>query len=284
MSRSGNTAPSTRSSELRLRVLSSVVLIALVLALTWAGGIWYRLLVAAIAGTIFYEWQAMAGERNPAIHRLVGGVLVGILLLVLIFGYSNSNLLAMLVAVVVAGAAHAFYLRAGTWIVAGIGYAGLSALALAATRGADGAGLAATLFLFAVVWSTDIGAYFVGRSLGGPKLAPSVSPGKTQSGAIGGAVAGIVAGVAVALIAGSSAGVFLVACIALLLSAVSQVGDLFESALKRRNAVKDSGHIIPGHGGVMDRVDGLVAAAAAFFVAGALLGGIDAPAHALFGR
>ena len=142
-------------------------------------------------------------------------------------------------------------------------------------------GLLAILFLFAVVWATDIFAYFVGRSLGGPKLAPAISPGKTQSGAIGGTVGGVLAGIALAAFAGLG-NLPLLALVALLLSIVSQVGDLFESWVKRRHGVKDSGNIIPGHGGVMDRVDGLVAAAFALYAIGSMLGSADKPAQALF--
>ena len=157
----------------------------------------------------------------------------------------------------------------------------MSGLALAMLRGDDTAGLIAILFLFSVVWSTDILAYFVGRAVGGPKLAPSISPGKTQSGALGGTVAGVVAGVAVGLAAGA-APLLAMAGVAALLSVVSQAGDLFESWVKRRHGVKDSGWIIPGHGGVMDRVDGLVAAAFALYLIGWALGGADKPAHGLF--
>ena len=142
-------------------------------------------------------------------------------------------------------------------------------------------GLIAILFLFAVVWATDILAYFVGRSVGGPKLAPSISPGKTQSGAAGGAVGGVVAGVILAAAAGLS-GLGQLAVIALVLSILAQAGDLFESWVKRQHGVKDSSAIIPGHGGVMDRIDGLVAAAFALYILGTLSGGANTPAHGLF--
>src|SRR5690606_13899764 len=123
----------------------------------------------------------------------------------------------------------------------------------------------------AVVWVTDILAYFVGKAVGGPKLAPSISPGKTWSGAIGGAAGGTLAGLIVAQFVPTTAGMAVICVAALALSVVSQAGDLFESSLKRRFSVKDSGRIIPGHGGVMDRVDGLVAAAFALYLAGALV-------------
>ncbi|TIP17063.1 MAG: phosphatidate cytidylyltransferase, partial [Mesorhizobium sp.] len=146
-------------------------------------------------------------------------------------------------------------------------YASLSGLSLAYLRGDSHSGLIAILFLFSVVWATDIAAYFVGRAVGGPKLAPSISPGKTQSGALGGAVGGIAAGLVLAIAAGAG-NLTMLGLVALALSIVSQIGDLFESWVKRRHGCKDSSNLIPGHGGVMDRVDGLVAAAFALYVIG----------------
>ena len=163
----------------------------------------------------------------------------------------------------------------------GVGYAVLPAIALALLRGDTLSGLLAVVFLFAVVWATDILAYFVGRAIGGPKLAPSISPGKTWSGAVGGAVAGVVAGILAAQIAGEPS-LVLLGWLALLLSVGSQAGDLFESAFKRRHGAKDSSNLIPGHGGVMDRVDGLVAAALALYLAGWFLSGPDNPSAGLF--
>jgi phosphatidate cytidylyltransferase len=271
-------------SNLQQRVASAVVLVALALALTWAGGPWYRILCAGIAGAVLYEWMTMALPREAAAHRIVLAALLAVVLAMMLTGVPAATLLLALAAAVIVGAAHAAYDQRGFWPVAGLAYAGLSAISLAALRGGDASGLAATLFLFAVVWATDILAYFVGRAIGGPKLAPSISPGKTWSGAIGGTIAGIIAGGAVALYAGIVWGVLATAVLTFVLSVVSQVGDLFESSLKRRFGTKDSSGLIPGHGGVMDRVDGLVAAAFMLFIIGAAASGLDAPAHALFGR
>lgn len=270
-------------SNLQQRVMSAIVLVAVALLLTWAGGVWYRLLCAAIGAAVLYEWLAMMLPREARAHATVLAVMLALVLVLVLAGTPVIVQLAALLGAVVVGAAHAAYERRGFWPVAGIAYAGASAIALAALRGADGAGLAATLLLFAIVWATDILAYFVGRAIGGPKLAPAISPGKTWSGAIGGTVAGVAAGVAVAIAFGtwwSFAGMLL---LALLLSVFSQIGDLFESRLKRMFSVKDSSQLIPGHGGVMDRVDGLVAAAFALFVVGALIAAPDQPAHAFFG-
>ena len=271
-------------SNLQQRVFSAIVLVAVVLVLTWAGGFWYRILCAGIAGAVLYEWTTMASPRDATAHRIVLWGLLAVVLAMLLAGVPAATLLIALVVAVIVGAAHAAYDQRGFWPVAGVAYAGLSAISLAALRSDDAAGLAATLFLFAIVWATDILAYFVGRAIGGPKLAPSISPGKTWSGAIGGTIAGIVAGGGVALYAGIVWGVLATAALALILSIVSQIGDLFESSLKRRFGTKDSSGLIPGHGGVMDRVDGLVAAAFMLFVIGAAASGLDAPANALFGR
>jgi phosphatidate cytidylyltransferase len=268
-------------SNLQLRVVSSVVLIVAVVALTFVGGLPFRLFAAALAAAVFYEWCAMSATGSDGRHRLVAAALLGAVLVALVAGYSAPAVLALLAVSCVAAAVDGRLGGQGFWIASGLAYAGLSGLSLAFLRGDDHAGLTAILFLYAVVWATDICAYFVGRSLGGPKLAPKISPGKTQSGALGGVVGGVVAGLALAVSMGVD-NLPVLALVALLLSIVSQAGDLAESWVKRRHGVKDSGNLIPGHGGVMDRVDGLVAAAFALYVIGCLLGGADKPAQALF--
>ena len=269
-------------SNLQLRVISGIVLAIAVLGLTWLGGLPFRLLAAAIGGAIFYEWSAMSRKAGDRRHKVTAAVLLGIVLVALLAGYPALLVLALLALSVIVSAVDGRAMGQGGWTAVGLAYAGLSAISLALLRGAGDAGLAAMLFLFATVWATDILAYFVGRAIGGPKLAPSISPGKTWSGAIGGAVAGAAAGLVVAGAIGSANLVWL-GLIAVVLSVVSQAGDLFESSVKRRNGVKDSGSLIPGHGGVMDRVDGLVAAALALYVIGWLTGSADNPAQALFG-
>jgi phosphatidate cytidylyltransferase len=146
------------------------------------------------------------------------------------------------------------------WLAAGVPYIGIGCIALIGLRGDGVAGLGNVLFLVAIVWASDIGAYMAGRLLGGPKLAPRVSPSKTWAGAAGGLLAASLAGalVAEAFAPAPLAGVVLVACA---LGVASQAGDLLESWIKRRCQVKDSSHLIPGHGGLLDRVDGLLAAA-----------------------
>lgn len=268
-------------SNLQLRVISAIVLAAVVLAITYWGGLAFRILAAVIAGAMFYEWCAISRTAGAARSQLVAGVLLGFVLIAFVLGYQAVGVLALLAMSTLASLVESRLSRQGFWAPAGLAYAGLAGLSLGWLRDGDQTGLVAILFLFAVVWATDICAYFVGRSLGGPKLAPAISPGKTQSGALGGAVGGVLAGVALAAFAGLG-NLPLLALVAFVLSVISQAGDLFESWIKRSHGVKDSGNIIPGHGGVFDRVDGLVAAALALYVVGALMAGADTPAQALF--
>ncbi|MQW87176.1 phosphatidate cytidylyltransferase [Sinorhizobium saheli] len=244
-------------TELKLRIASGVVLAAIALGATWAGGFAFQLLSVAIGLLVYYEWSTITKlpERDfqgNALGWLSQVVIAGLVLL----GYMHVSLPAL--AVCVAAAALWVVIRGTSWwLPGGIVYAGLTGISLAAIRGADDLGLMAMLFVFAVVWATDIFAYFTGRTLGGPKLAPAISPGKTWSGAIGGTICGVLAGVAV-FMAHFSLEDLRIPAIAFVLSVASQIGDLFESYVKRRFGVKDSSRLIPGHGGVMDRVDGLI--------------------------
>lgn len=159
------------------------------------------------------------------------------------------------------------------WILTGLFYGAIMFAAPMLLRNGATLGFEAIVFLFVVVWITDIAAYFAGRALGGPKLATSISPNKTWSGAIVGTAAAIAVAMPFAKYAGLDARV--IALLALLLSIASQLGDLFESALKRRFKAKDASQLIPGHGGVMDRLDGFWAAALVAAVIGFARGGFD---------
>jgi len=166
------------------------------------------------------------------------------------------------------------------WLAAGLVYAGVLLAAPLILRRDPALGFTAMLFIFAIVWVTDIAAYFAGRAIGGPKLWPAISPKKTWSGAIGGTLGGVVAGLLVAKLSGLAVAPMLV-IVALGLSGVAQAGDLLESAMKRHFGAKDASQLIPGHGGLMDRLDGFLTAATAAVMVGLLRGGLEGPARGL---
>jgi phosphatidate cytidylyltransferase len=166
------------------------------------------------------------------------------------------------------------------WVAAGVAYAAVLLFAPLILRRDPELGFVAIVFLFAVVWVTDIAAYFAGRAIGGPKLCAAVSPKKTWSGAVGGTLGGVAAGVLIVKLMGVSVAPALV-LVACFLSVVAQAGDLLESAVKRHFGTKDAGSIIPGHGGLMDRLDGFLTAAAAAAMVGLIRAGIEAPARGL---
>lgn len=254
------------SRELRLRIVSGIVLAIVVLAATWYGGVAFRALSALIALLVYSEWSTITRLPSQDFRgNALGWLAVASIAANTLFG-SEDYAIPLLGGFTITAMLFAGLRKTGTWwLPGGVFYAGLSGISLAAIRADDAVGLVAMLFVFAVVWATDILAYFVGRALKGPKLAPRISPGKTWSGAIGGTVSGVAAGTAVAFAHFPGTGLWIV-CVAFLLSVSSQIGDLFESFIKRRFGVKDSGKIIPGHGGVMDRVDGLVFACFAAFL------------------
>jgi phosphatidate cytidylyltransferase len=279
----------TRSgSELMLRVLSGLVLAPLALGVAYLGG-WLFVAFWGIAGlTVLWEWCSLvaAAERRAVLLIASPAVLLAVLLTgasaATPEGSHGVRLVAAITLLVMGMLASAVLAPSGrrAWTAAGVPYAGLLGMAPIALRHDAQYGFLAIVFLFAVVWSTDIVAYFVGRALGGPKLAPRVSPKKTWSGAIGGSLAAIAAALAVALAAGLT-DLIALGLLAAAVSAFSQGGDLFESALKRRFGAKDSSHLIPGHGGLMDRLDGFVAAAVLAAVIGLLHGGMGEAARGL---
>ncbi|PSH63190.1 phosphatidate cytidylyltransferase [Phyllobacterium sophorae] len=272
--------PGSGLSNLQTRILSAIVLIAVAVALTWIGGFAFGLLASAIGISVFYEWQLITTARSTPLTRGLSWSCLIVVFAVLLF----TQHILLMIGILFAGAALVAGLggrESGYWPAFGLIYSGFPSIALTLLRGDTGDGFAAILFLFAVVWATDIFAYFNGRALGGPKLAPRFSPNKTWSGAIGGAAAGVAAGVACAAFITPAGGVP-IPLVALLLSVIAQVGDLGESWVKRKFHVKDSSQLIPGHGGVMDRVDGLVAAAALLYVIGAILMTPEAPYDILF--
>ncbi|MCX2722550.1 phosphatidate cytidylyltransferase [Roseibium salinum] len=266
MAQSENT--SKKLSDLGLRLLSAVILGPLVLLITYYGGAPYALLVVVAAVLFLWEWLSITGTSQLSAPSVIGH---GAMVAVVVLDYSGLPEAALAVVVLAALAAYAFsgFSRAGRWSAIGVLFSGLSAFALLAVREE---GLLFTFFVLLVVWATDIFAYFTGRAIGGPKLWTRVSPKKTWSGAIGGLLLATVCGAGVAY-AGEADSLWLWALLAAGLSIVSQGGDLMESAVKRRFSVKDSSRLIPGHGGIMDRIDGLVTAAIFAVLIGLISGG-----------
>lgn len=267
-----------QKSELFLRIVSAAVLVPIVIAATWYGGVAFFGLTALCGAILLYEWVGLTGKSEPAALDWIAGLAV-LAAIVLCFVGKTGLSLAVIGATAVMLIVLATARGRAYWLAGGVVYAGLCATALMALR-ADDLGLVAILFLFAVVWMTDIAAYFTGRAIGGPKLWPAVSPNKTWSGAIGGLIFGVAGGGGVLVASGLSISLPIV-LIAALLSIAGQAGDFFESAIKRRAGKKDSGNLIPGHGGLMDRIDALIFAAILAAIVGWIHGGPKAPAQGL---
>jgi phosphatidate cytidylyltransferase len=265
-------------SNLLLRVLSSLVLAPLAVAAAWTGGLTFLIFWAAAALLVLWEWDTLVCERDRNSVLLTGAAALVAAATLLAFGRTGIAI-ALIVLGLFGVAALASRVRR-RWCAAGLAYAATLMIAPVLLRNDPVLGFVVLVFLFVVVWATDIAAYVVGRVLGGPKLMPAVSPNKTWSGAIGGALASMIGGMVVAHLSGFG-NLVAPAVLALLLSIVSQSGDLLESAIKRRFGAKDTSALIPGHGGLMDRLDGFVAAALAGALIGLWHGGFDAPARGL---
>jgi len=247
-------------SELGLRVVSSLVMAAAALVVTYLGG-WVFAAFWLLAGlVVLIEWTAITRvEPRGPLRATLGLSLVG-MALALALRLPPWTVAVLGAAGLVAAAALGRRPHDRMWSGAGLLYAAVIVTVPFVVR--DDARLAAVgvLWIFATVWVTDIAAYFVGRGFGGPKLWPRVSPKKTWSGFLGGVAAGSAGGVAVAAIgarygADLPAPLWLIVVISALAASLGQLGDLAESALKRKYDVKDSGQLIPGHGGLMDRLD-----------------------------
>ncbi|GAO38504.1 phosphatidate cytidylyltransferase [Sphingomonas changbaiensis NBRC 104936] len=242
-------------SDLAVRTLSGIVLIALALAALWGGGLWLWLLTSVAAMLMLAEWGDLVqpDARQKRLALFAGCVPLAIMS-PLASGVSFFSL-----GLIVGTAFFVTIITRKPRLGFGIVYVALPALALLFLRGRED-GLLLALWTLASVWVTDIGAYFAGRSIGGPKLAPTVSPNKTWAGLIGGVVAALILGLLLWRFAGLPLQLVFASPI---LAVIAQIGDLYESWLKRQAGVKDSGTILPGHGGVLDRLDGLVPVAPA---------------------
>ena len=224
---------SPKKSDLGVRAASAVVMVALVGGALWLGGWWFKAFVALIGWGMIVEWVRLIGKLPYGTAAKLGLNLFGL-----------------------------GYIVAAVW--------GL--LTIQSAMGALGA-----LAVMALVWATDIGAYFSGRAIGGPKIAPSISPSKTWAGLVGGMVAAMLALwlfkrmeiLTISDAAGNNFYVQVRTAMGAAVAVLAQAGDFFESWLKRRAGVKDSGRLIPGHGGLLDRLDGLLPVA---ILAGLLIG------------
>jgi phosphatidate cytidylyltransferase len=270
-----------RWRDLRKRVLSAALLAPAALLCVWLGAEAWTALMAAAAAVLAWEWVRLCGFST---RRLPGSAVPIAVLIAGALAVKAQWLPA--IALLCAGALGVNAVSeppryrggpSGTWLGFGVLYVGLAAVALIHLRGDATAGLVNVLFLFLTVWASDIGAYAAGRLFGGPKLAPSVSPNKTWAGAMGGLVSAVAVGIAAAYALSSAAGILPPTAGRALLVAgaiglLAQAGDFFESWIKRRFKVKDSSSLIPGHGGLLDRLDGVLAAAPAASLLGVLLG------------
>ena len=257
------------SRNLLMRVLAAAVLAPAAIAIAYAGGWLWAALVTLAAIGLYVEWLTIVGARTP---RVMAAGIITLFGAAVFLGIGRIGPTYVIVALGVIVAALLSPHRRG-WAALGGCYAFAALIASVAVRTDQIWGFTALMFVLLIVWVTDIGGYFAGRGIGGPKLWPRVSPKKTWAGAIGGFVASLVvaAGFA-ALDLGKTGPLLLMAAV---LSIASQLGDLFESAVKRRFGVKDSSHIIPGHGGLLDRLDGFVAAIVLAAIFGILRGGAD---------
>ena len=272
---SGATAP---TNNLVLRIASAAVMAPLALFTAYLGDWPFALFWGLAAIAVLWEWTTLVAGPSHRLMLSASGSAIAVAALVAWHGRPIAAILLVGLGVL---AALIFAPRERRlWITAGIGYAGSMLLAPMLLRADDVDGFLAMVLLFAIVWTTDVLGYFAGRAFGGPKLMPAVSPKKTWSGAVAGTLGAMI----VAVLVASQFGPFnktAIATVALLLSVVAQLGDLLESWVKRQFGAKDASHLIPGHGGVMDRLDGFWAAALVGCLVGLLRGGFDGAARGL---
>jgi len=258
------------SRNLLVRVLAALVLAPLAIAIAYSGGwLWATLVTLASIG-LYVEWLMIIGLAREMRVTVAGVAALAIGGICLIAGRIDAALIVLAIGLVAVALVSP---ERRNWTATGFLYAAAAEIAAVLVRLDSDNGFAALMFVLLVVWVTDIGGYFAGRGIGGPKLWPRVSPKKTWAGAIGGFVASLVIAASFAALGLGKTGALLL--VAAFFSIVSQLGDLFESAVKRRFGVKDSSQIIPGHGGLLDRLDGFVAAVVVAAIFGVLRGGVD---------
>jgi phosphatidate cytidylyltransferase len=256
--------------NLLVRVAVAFVLAPLAIAIAYAGGWLWTALVTLAAIGLYVEWLMIAGAARET--RVVALGVVGLSTAGLCLATGRIEAAFTVLATSFLAVAAIAQARRG-WMAGGFLYAAAAQTASILLRLDSRDGFVALVFVLLVVWVTDIGGYFAGHGIGGPKLWPRVSPKKTWAGAIGGFVGSLVVAAGFVAFDFGKAGWLL--SLGAILSIVAQLGDLFESAVKRRFGVKDSGHIIPGHGGLLDRLDGFVAAIVLAAILGLVRGGMD---------
>ena len=254
--------PGGKYHDLTVRALAASIFAIIGAVTIWLGGYWTLGFAMIAGGIMVWEWRGIAQRRERTV--IAGFQIIAVSGSTLIAFSGDLMLAVMFLAVVAAAgtAADAVLRRQPWWNLIGAAYIGLALICFVVIRQKPGDGLEAIIWLILIVVATDIGAYFAGRTFGGPKLWVRVSPGKTWSGAIGGVVMAALVAWLLSAVAGRSPD-FGSELMAIVVSIVSQAGDLLESAYKRKFGVKDSGSIMPGHGGALDRLDGLLAASLA---------------------
>ena len=272
------------SRNLRLRVAVAVVLAPAALAIAYAGGwLWTALVTVASIG-LYVEWLMIVGAARQRPVAVAGAMALAISGLSLAAGRIDASLVVLACG---CAAVAWFSPEQRIWAAAGFFYASAAEVASVLVRFDQVWGFVALILILLVVWVTDIGGFFAGRGIGGPKLWPRVSPKKTWAGAVGGFAASLAVAAGFVAVGFGQVEPPLtlklgpVLLVGAVLSIVSQLGDLFESAVKRRFGVKDSSHLIPGHGGLMDRLDGFVAAVVVAAIFGLLRGGVDGVGRSL---
>jgi phosphatidate cytidylyltransferase len=271
-------ASGLRGSELVLRICSASVLVPLAIGTAYVGGWPFALFWGLAAMGVLWEWTSLVARSDQRSVLATGAASLALAVALAVTGYLLAAVIVLAMGAL--GAAALALAERRMWVAGGIPYAGALAVAPIVLRSDNENGFLAVIFLFAIVWTTDIAAYFVGRTVGGPKLMPQVSPKKTWAGALAGVVAAVVVALAIVKVAAQT-DLFSIAMLAVALSVFAQGGDLFESFLKRRFGAKDSSHLIPGHGGLMDRLDGFVTASVVAALIGLARGGFEVPGRGL---
>ena len=246
--------------DIGIRAASAFVLAPAAVLATWAGGLWFLALVLAACVLLAIEWAAMSAPGGwRAVTAAVAAVLI-VSVCTMYAGATSASFLLLVFGAALAGQFAKSRKQDGLNAAYGVLYLGWPVVLLIWLRNVDSqVGLHWTVLVFAVAWASDILAYLVGNLVGGPKLWPRFSPNKTWSGFVGGLAAGMIAGGAMAAwLEMGRLNIFWGAALGLAAATATMAGDLWESALKRRFGVKDAGTLIPGHGGLLDRVDGLM--------------------------